>query len=31
MCNAPKFSDNEERTGLGGGYNDRGEVEYVRR
>lgn len=31
MCNAPKFSDNEERTGLGGGYNDRGTVEYKAR
>lgn len=31
MCNAPKFTDNEERTGLGGGYNDRDQVEYVRR
>ncbi|KAL5289743.1 ZRANB2 family protein [Megaselia abdita] len=28
MCNAPKFSDVEERTGYGGGYNDRGVVEY---
>ncbi|KAH8275228.1 hypothetical protein KR026_002700 [Drosophila bipectinata] len=28
MCNAPKFSDVEERTGFGGGYNDRGVVEY---
>lgn len=31
MCNAPKFGDNEERTGLGGGYNDRDKVEYIRR
>lgn len=31
MCNGPKFSENEERTGLGGGYNDRGQVEYIRR
>ncbi|CAG2112926.1 unnamed protein product [Medioppia subpectinata] len=31
MCSAPKFSDNEERTGLGGGYNEREEVEYVER
>ncbi|XP_060862826.1 LOW QUALITY PROTEIN: zinc finger Ran-binding domain-containing protein 2-like [Metopolophium dirhodum] len=31
MCNAPKFADPEERTGYGGGYNDRGVVEYVRR
>ncbi|CAG2163504.1 unnamed protein product [Oppiella nova] len=32
MCSAPKFSDNEERTGLGGGYNEREEhVEYKQR
>ncbi|XP_050540954.1 zinc finger Ran-binding domain-containing protein 2 [Daktulosphaira vitifoliae] len=31
MCNAPKFADPEERTGYGGGYNDRGVVEYVKR
>lgn len=31
MCNAPKFADPEERTGYGGGYNDRGIVEYVKR
>lgn len=31
MCNAPKFSEVEERTGYGGGYNDRGVVEYIRR
>ncbi|RWS28860.1 zinc finger Ran-binding domain-containing protein 2-like isoform X1, partial [Leptotrombidium deliense] len=31
MCNAPKFGDNEERTGLGGGYNDREAVEYIER
>lgn len=31
MCNAPKFGDVEERTGYGGGYNDRGVVEYVKR
>lgn len=31
MCNGPKFSENEERTGLGGGYNDRDQVEYIRR
>ncbi|RWS17157.1 zinc finger Ran-binding domain-containing protein 2-like isoform X1 [Dinothrombium tinctorium] len=31
MCNAPKFGDNEERTGLGGGYNDRETVEYINR
>ncbi|KAK6624726.1 Zinc finger Ran-binding domain-containing protein 2 [Polyplax serrata] len=28
VCNAPRFGDVEERTGLGGGYNDRGVVEY---
>ncbi|EDW08509.1 zinc finger Ran-binding domain-containing protein 2 [Drosophila mojavensis] len=31
MCNAPKFTDVEERTGFGGGYNDRGVVEYKER
>lgn len=31
MCNAPKFCDVEERTGYGGGYNDRGVVEYKER
>jgi hypothetical protein len=31
MCNAPKFGEVEERTGYGGGYNDRGVVEYVAR
>ncbi|XP_050432107.1 zinc finger Ran-binding domain-containing protein 2 [Adelges cooleyi] len=31
MCNAPKLADPEERTGYGGGYNDRGVVEYVKR
>ncbi|XP_046984679.1 zinc finger Ran-binding domain-containing protein 2 isoform X1 [Schistocerca americana] len=31
MCNAPKYGEVEERTGYGGGYNDRGVVEYVRR
>ncbi|XP_014247288.1 zinc finger Ran-binding domain-containing protein 2-like isoform X1 [Cimex lectularius] len=31
MCNAPKFGEIEERTGYGGGYNDRGVVEYVKR
>lgn len=31
MCNAPKFGEVEERTGLGGGYNDRGVVEYKER
>lgn len=31
MCNAPKYGEVEERTGYGGGYNDRGVVEYIRR
>lgn len=31
VCNAPKFGDVEERTGFGGGYNDRGVVEYKER
>ncbi|KAL1132639.1 hypothetical protein AAG570_010591 [Ranatra chinensis] len=31
MCNAPKFVEVEERTGYGGGYNDRGVVEYIQR
>ncbi|XP_076249100.1 uncharacterized protein LOC143188630 isoform X2 [Calliopsis andreniformis] len=31
MCNAPKFGEIEERTGYGGGYNDRGVVEYKER
>lgn len=31
MCNAPKFGAVEERTGYGGGYNDRGIVEYKER
>lgn len=31
MCNAPKFGEVEERTGLGGGYNERENVEYVER
>jgi len=31
VCNAPKFGDIEERTGYGGGYNERGNVEYVER
>lgn len=31
MCNAPKFGEVEERTGYGGGYNDRGVVEYIQR
>merc|ERR1719479_399657 len=28
VCNAPKVGDVEERTGLGGGFDERGEVEY---
>lgn len=28
VCNAPKVGDLEERTGLGGGFNERGTVEY---
>ena len=31
VCNAPKFGDVEERTGYGGGYNERGNVEYIER
>ncbi|KAG8176251.1 hypothetical protein JTE90_021348 [Oedothorax gibbosus] len=31
MCNAPKFGEVEERTGLGGGYNERENVEYIER
>lgn len=31
VCNAPKFGEVEERTGYGGGYNDRGVVEYIQR
>ena len=31
MCNAPKFTEVEERTGLGGGFNERGIVEYKER
>lgn len=31
MCGAPKVGSNEERSGLGGGFNDRGTVEYKRR
>lgn len=31
MCNAPKWGEVEERTGYGGGYNDRGVVEYKER
>lgn len=28
LCSAPRFCEVEERTGYGGGYNDRGVVEY---
>ena len=28
MCNGPKFVEVEERTGLGGGFDARGIVEY---
>ncbi|XP_077980976.1 uncharacterized protein LOC144436148 isoform X2 [Glandiceps talaboti] len=31
MCHTPKFGKLEERTGYGGGYNERGTVEYVAR
>ncbi|XP_046976198.1 GATA zinc finger domain-containing protein 7 isoform X2 [Vanessa cardui] len=31
VCNAPKFGEVEARTGYGGGYNERGVVEYRRR
>jgi len=31
MCNAQKFTEVEERTGLGGGFNERGIVEYKER
>jgi len=31
MCNAPKFGEVEERTGYGGGYNERENVEYIKR
>jgi len=31
VCNAPKVGDIEERTGYGGGYNERGNVEYHKR
>ncbi|KAL3268207.1 hypothetical protein HHI36_007332 [Cryptolaemus montrouzieri] len=31
VCNTPKFAVLEERTGFGGGYNDRGVVEYKER
>ena len=28
ICHAPKFGKIEERTGAGGGFNERGKVEY---
>lgn len=31
VCNSPRFGEIEERTGLGGGFNDRGVVEYKKR
>ena len=31
LCNAKKLADLEVRTGFGGGYNDRQDIEYVRR
>uniref|UniRef100_T1JNT5 Zinc finger Ran-binding domain-containing protein 2 n=1 Tax=Strigamia maritima TaxID=126957 RepID=T1JNT5_STRMM len=31
MCNAPKYGEVEERTGYGGGYNERENVEYIER
>nr|SVE90167.1 EOG090X0ECZ [Daphnia sinensis] len=31
VCNAPRFGEVEERTGYGGGYNERGTVEYKER
>ena len=31
VCNAQKFTEVEERTGLGGGFNERGVVEYKQR
>ncbi|CAH1242828.1 ZRANB2 [Branchiostoma lanceolatum] len=31
MCKAPKYGKMEERTGYGGGYNEREDVEYVER
>ncbi|XP_047031357.1 uncharacterized protein LOC124638422 isoform X3 [Helicoverpa zea] len=31
VCNAPKYGEVEARTGYGGGYNERGVVEYRRR
>ncbi len=31
MCNGPKFVKTEVRTGAGGGYNERDNVEYNKR
>ncbi|XP_065344275.1 zinc finger Ran-binding domain-containing protein 2 [Cloeon dipterum] len=31
VCNAPRYGEVEERTGFGGGFNDRGVVEYKER
>ena len=31
MCNAPKIGELEERTGYGGGFNERQNVEYIQR
>jgi hypothetical protein len=31
VCNAPRFGEVEERTGYGGGYNERENVEYIER
>ncbi|CAK9297815.1 unnamed protein product [Gordionus sp. m RMFG-2023] len=31
ICNAAKFGKIEERTGLGGGYNERESIEYIER
>ena len=30
VCNGPKVEEVEERTGLGGGFNERENVEYKR-
>ena len=31
VCNAPRIGDVEERTGLGGGFDERSGVEYIER
>ncbi|VDM52376.1 unnamed protein product [Angiostrongylus costaricensis] len=31
VCNAPKLADLEKRTGYGGGFNDRQDIEYIKR